>query len=247
MALQLQNTATLAPRFSHWFFHGLTRSGKTIAASTFPTPIFLIPTGEGSHVSLLGRSFDLFEIAGPREMDEALSLLEARYEKAKRFWAQKQDEQAIEAFPWETVVVESLTHYCDSIVEEFTRGGKTQMDRREWGKLSAHLRNLRARLLRLPVHVVFVALSKTVTDNEQNVIVIEPSFPGAMTEKLPSACDVVVYFERKPGSPRDLFTAHFNRAGKALAGSRYDALTKTGQLRPFSFEVVEKILGWNQD
>lgn len=244
MALKIQNTKNLGPRYGHWFFHGLTRSGKTIAASTFPTPIFIVPKLEGSHISLAGKSFDVLEVDSASEMDEALTLLESRHVKAQKLWQSGKEDEGDAAFPWQTVVIESLTHYCDAIVEEYTRGGQTLMDKREWGKLSTHLRNVQARLRRLPVHGVFVALSKTLTDKEGKVLSIEPSFPGSMNEKLPSACEVVVYCERRAGKPRDLFTAHFNRAGVAVAGSRYDALTQQGTMRPFNFAEVEKILGW---
>ena len=94
------------------------------------------------------------------------------------------------------------------------------------------------------MHGVFVALSKTLADKDGVVQSIEPAFPGAMQEKLPSACEVVVYMERKAAKPNDIFTAHFNRSGKAIAGSRYHRLTEKGQMRPFRFPEVEKLLGW---
>lgn len=244
MALSIKNTAVIEARYSQWFFHGLTRAGKTTAAATFPSPIFIVPKGEGSHIALSGRKFDYLEVEGPVEMDEALGLLEGREHKAKKLAQQGKEDEAIEAFPWETVVVESLTHYADAIVEEYTRGGATMMDKRTWGQLSGHLRSVRARLGRLPVHVVFIALSKTLTNDKQEVLSIEPSFPGSMNEKLPSACDVVVYMERRAGKPRDSFTAHFNKCGKAVAGSRYDALTQMGSMSPFDFAKVEQALGW---
>ena len=111
MPIKLQNTAKMGPRYGHWFIHGLTRSGKTIAAATFPRPVFLVPRQEGSHVSLTNQAIDFIEVDGPKDMDEALTFLESRHLQAQKAW-QGDDASKAEGdqlFPWESVVVESIT------------------------------------------------------------------------------------------------------------------------------------------
>lgn len=267
--IKISTTKTLKPAYAHWFVYGRMRSGKTRAAATFPSPFFIVPYHEGSHVALMGRGVDFVLTHGssgpvrsvanePGEaysMSDILDHLEGCHLEAQKYWRAgdkaKGDEQAAlyakgdAAFPWQTVVVESITHYTDLVQEELTRGNTLDMDHQKWGKLSAHLRNVHARLRALPVHVVFISLSIEHFDRQGNLTGGGPAFPGNMKYKLPSACDCVVFMEHRPGSkssPTGRYTAHFRPHRVFDAGCRFPQLTEEGSLTPFTFKGVQRLL-----
>lgn len=250
MALKFQNAATAAQQtqWSHWFFYGESGAGKTTSAGTFPRPLFLVPAQERSHVTLLGREdVDFALISNSKEMDEALCHLEDAEARARPLWNKGDEESLTKAdtiFPWQTIVIESVSHYSDLLQEELTDGGKYDMTYAKWGKIGAHMRNLHARLRRLPVHAVFTALEDRSINEKKEVVDGGPMFPGKMSYKLPSACDAIVYFEVRQGKPNNIYTAHFRKHGVFPARVRYAALRDKGHLRPFDFTEVRKLLGW---
>jgi len=252
MSLLIQNAGTTVLNYAHWFFYGRSRAGKTTAAGTFPRPLFLVPKQEGSHATLLGRAdVDFILLEGTMTMAEALNDLDNRLLRANAFWKRGDEESLVrgdEIFPWGTVVVESITHYCDLIQEELTDGDKTMMSQWKWGKISTHLRHVQTRLRNLPVHAIFTSLDEEIyerDDDGKNILKSgRPMFPGKMTFKLPSACDCIVYFERKSGKPNDIFTAHLQPHGVFLAGCRPPQLKSIKSLRPFQFSEVATHFGW---
>lgn len=268
MAMQIMNTAALVSEFTSWFFYGKTRTGKTTAAATFPRPLFLQPASEDSIDTLAGMDVDYVIIKPERStktgdssvmtvMDGVLSDLEQRYEKADKLWtfaararedgkveeAAGYQEQGDALFPWMTVVVESVSHYTDMVQEELTRHAQIDMDQQKWGKLSAHMRSVHERLRNLNVHRVYISLVSEIFDRQGKLTKAEPLFPGNMSLKLPSACGGVVYFERKQGSPNDIYIAHFARTDQYSAGARYPALRDIKKQMPFNFDQIATKLG----
>lgn len=261
--IKISSVKKLAPEFAHWFVYGKMRSGKTRMASTFPNPFFIVPHQEGSHLSLMGRDNIDFALVhgsyGPPQyvasepgvaysMNDILQDLEGRYKQAARLWAKGDEasvEEGSELFPWETVVIESITHYTDLVQEELTRGNTLDMDQQKWGKLSAHLRNVHTRLRSLPVHAVFISLSIEHFDPRGNLCGGGPAFPGQMKYKLPSACECVVYMNHRDGpkGKDGRYTAHFRKHSVFDAGCRFPQLTEMGEMTPFTFDKVQKALG----
>lgn len=261
--IQFNSVEKVRPEYAHWFLYGKMRSGKTRAAATFPRPLFIVPYQEGSHVSLSGMpNIDYVLVAGSSgepqrvaaapgtaySMTSIISDLEQRFHKAERLWQKgtpEGDAEGSTIFPWETIVIESITHYTDLVQEELTRGNTLDMDRQKWGKLSAHLRSLHARLRSLPVHVVFIALSIEHFDQKGELRGGGPAFPGQMKYKLPSACECVVYMAHREGSKGNSgrYTAHFQTHQVFEAGCRFDELTQMGSMTPFTFAKVEKTIG----
>lgn len=248
MAIEFLNAGNIQPEYTSWFFYGGTRSGKTTAASTFPRPLFIQPKLEDSQITLQGMAHvDYIFTWGIERTNEILIELEARSAKAQALWAKNTDEAIAEGdalFPWQTIVVESLTHYCDHLVEELTRGSMLDMDQQKWGKLSSHLRNIHARLRSLPVHIVYVALDKRIHNKKGDLVGADFAFPGQQSERLPSACGSVVHFERIPGNPRDIFRAHLAKHSVFAAGTRYKVLRGIKKLEPFDWSGIATKLGW---
>lgn len=245
---QLQTTETLRGQvpWTAWFLYGPTGTGKTTAASTFPDPLFIVPANENSFVALLEREQAYTyltvgkdastgaSIKARQHMEEILEWLDARYRRACAG-----DEKA---FPWQTIVIESLTHYTDLVVEDLSDYGKKQMDQAKWGHLSGHLRMLHDRLRALDVHIVYTALSTVKEVKGHDASVGLPNLTGQMAEKLPSACDVIGYCEtlRAPKG-ESTYRVNFRRTGPFTARSRFSRLPAF--VDNFSFHDVQPHLG----
>jgi hypothetical protein len=231
----VKNAQQLIQPWTHWFLYGDSGSGKTLAASTFPRPVFLVPQNEGSITSLRGRDVPYYEIvdmgsalvSGRGGMLRVLDELEAMYAEDPN------------TFPYDTVVVESLSHYCDLVTEELTGGGIRPMDQFRWGQLSSHLRTIQVRLRRLDVHAVFTSLARTTTADDGTVIG-DAMIPGQSSIKLPAACDVIGYCEVTTSKNNPVHRIHFRRHKHFIARSRFDGLPAT--IDNFSFQQVETLL-----
>ena len=244
MSLKISNTLVMPHPRVRAFFYGATGSGKTTAAATFPTPLFLTPANEGSELTLTGRSFDYIRLGlddngrpiGVRaHMTTVLGELEARFTKALKA---KSDEEALALFPWETIVFESLTHYGDLLVEDIGQQGSKTMDQQSWGAFATHLRTVYNRLNSLDCHVVLTALEKVqVTDDKRTVG--GPNFSGSMAIKLPSACDLIGYCVATPKSAKDTaYRVHFRQHGPFAARSRFTGFPPF--VDNFDFSDVER-------
>lgn len=209
-------------------------SGKTMAAASFPRPLFLVPANENSIVTLLGMDIPYIEITGQHGpinkgrggMEAALALIENEYKRDP------------DNFPYDTLVVESLTHYQDLVQEELTENNAQQMDQRKWGLMASHFRNIQMRLRNLEVHVVFTALDH-VRENDAGLLTGGPMLAGQTAGKLPSACDIVGYLEA-PANKKGKYTAYFRRRSHYFARSRFRDLPAT--IEDFKYAEIEQYL-----
>lgn len=215
--IQIQNAKDIEAPYTTWFIYGPSGSGKTTAASTFPKPFFVLPKNENSILTVQGRDIDYTLIANRREMEQVLAHLTAKYHEMLRLFDQDKDDAAQAAFPWQTVVIENLSHYCELLVEDISRSGQNRMDQQAWGLLSNHLRNIHATLCDMDVHTVYTSLD-TVDDNG----IGRPLMTGKNAIIMPSSCDVIAYCEdiAQPKKPT-VYRMHFKKKGKMPARSRF--------------------------
>jgi hypothetical protein len=248
MALSAKNAKALSAPWTRWFFYGDTGSGKTLLAATFPNPCFIQPINEGSMVTLRGRDIGYYEAqdmssqlrGGIGGMNRIIDELEREYKANPQ------------KFPYDTIVVESLTHYSELVVEELSEQGTKQMDQRKWGEVAAHFRNIHARLCNMQVHVVYTSLAK-IDKNDAGVIVAGPFIQGAAAAKLPSSCEVVGYCEvsrsnRKVNgvaTDQTAYRTHFKKHGHFPARTRFDAMPDV--IENFNFSEVEQYLTETND
>jgi hypothetical protein len=234
MSLSARNAKDLVSPWSHWFLYGESRSGKTTAASTFPRPVFLVPYNEQSITTLRGLDVPYYEITGMKGtvtkdgsggLEDVLTELENEYNLDP------------DKFPYETVVVESISHYSDLVADELTRGGKAFMDQAKWGQFLAHFRNVQSRLRRMEVHAVFTALSDVKTT--ENTTIGGPLIQGQTAKKLPSACDVIAYCE-EIRAKESIYRMHIRRYGHFAAGSRFSRLPE--KIDNFKFNDIKQYL-----
>jgi hypothetical protein len=254
-ALEIQTSDQIQMPWTAWFLYGDTGSGKTRVAATFPAPLFLVPANENSHLTLaqllgqklpyilVGKRADGTVVGVRAHYSEILTELEKRHEQMRREYtaatkaraagdeekAQTHEAAAAQAFPWQTIVPESLTHLGDLLVDDVGDFGRKKMDQQAWGVISTFLRTVHSRLRNMDVHVVYTSLAKQQLGENGSVISGGPNIIGSLAEKLPSACDVIAYLEEIPGSGRDkngklnpsTFRTYFRKYQKWQVRSRF--------------------------
>lgn len=234
-----KNALDLNEVWSHWFFYGQSGTGKTTIASTFPDPVFIIPYHEQSIVTLRGLDYPYFIVVdmdktrfdkktGMGSMMAVVNHLEAMYNKY------------LDSFPYNTMCVESLTHYCDLVTEQITNGAQKNMAQNDWGTLSSHIRTVQMRLRRLQMHSIFTALDKTESDADGKVLFGGPALPGQLALKFPSSCDSSGFCEILQGKDGPLFRTHFQKYQHYPARSRFRRMPKT--VTNFNFNEIAHVL-----
>lgn len=273
MSIQIQQTNDLKGQvpYTAWFFYGDTGSGKTTVASTFPDPVFLVPSNENSFIALLdqSKSFPYLTLGKDAATGQPLKVrqhfmnvldwLEGMHREAVRLQneaaqleaAGKADEadarfdEAARAFPYQTVVVESCTHLVDLVIEDITDYGRKTMDQRGWGLIQTFLRTVHDRLRTLDVHVVYTALAQVKdvkgTESSQG----SPNISGSMAQKMPSACDCIGFCEELNGPKGEsVYRVHFRKFGPYPARARFRRMPKF--IDNFRFEAVAGYLVSNE-
>jgi len=189
--MQLLNARDIVqPRFTV-FIYGSSGSGKTWAAGGFPEPLFLVPKSENSILTLRGQDVLYEMIESSKQVlaiiDELLAI-------------QHKDPNKL---PGQTLVMESLSHYADMLIEEISASRKGQMDQQGWGVLASHFRTLHQKLSQLDMNVVYTALAES--PNPETQAPGRPLIQGRAREILPSACDVVGFADTR-GSRYSIWT-----------------------------------------
>jgi hypothetical protein len=273
VSIQIQQTGALKGQvpYTAWFFYGETGSGKTTAASSFPDPIFLVPSNENSFIALLDqeRSFP-YVILGKdmqtgqplkvrQHVMEVLGWFEDMHREAVRLQnvaaaleaagkAEEADakyDEAARAFPYQSVVLESCTHLVDLVIEDITDYGRKPIDQRGWGLIQTFLRTVHDRLRALDVHIVYTALAQVKdvkgTESSQG----SPNISGSMAQKMPSACDCIGYCEELNGPKGEsIYRIHFRKFGPYPARARFRRMPKF--VDGFKFEAVAEYLVSNE-
>ena len=125
-------------------------------------------------------------------------------------------------FPWQTIVFESMTHYCAMLQDEISQNGMQKMDQQRWGLISDHLRAVHSRLRGLDCHVVFTALSKV--EGEERSAEGLPDISGKMARMLPAACDAIGFCECVEGGgskANAVYRIYFRQHRVYLARTRF--------------------------
>lgn len=236
MGLSFKNASALEVPWTRWFFYGPSGSGKTQLCSSFPRPVFIIPKNEGSIVTLRGQDIPYYEsIDMSSQVRSGVGGLNRILDELERTYSE--DPQN---FPFDTIVLESLTHYSELVVEEISaQPGFKQMSPREWGEVASHFRNVHSRLSNMQVHVVYTSLER-IDKNDAGVVIAGPFLSGAAAIKLPSACDVIGFTEVQQSKGGTKYNVHFKKHGFFPARSRFDALPDV--VEDFHFDDIAQFL-----
>lgn len=193
--IEFENATTIVGGWHRVFLYGDTGSSKTLQASFFPDPLFLFPATESSIDTVAGRDVLFKSIRNTDEMNSTvLELL-----KVQQSGRTAKDGTKIppggDALPAQTIVWESVSHYCDMVIDEITGNGKKPMQMQDWGKLRAHMLALANNLMRLEAHVVFTSLADApIIDSGKPGA---PKIQGSTRDLLPSVCRTIAYMEAR--------------------------------------------------
>lgn len=202
------------PRF-HTFLYGASGAGKTVAAASFPEPIIASPANENGVLSLMGRDVLFKRISSGTDMLALVTHLE-----------QIQAKEGPDGLPGQTLVLDSLSHYADLVVEEIATGRKGGMDQQGWGALATHFRLLQQRLRNLDLHVIYTSLAETLTNDTGAAIGGRPRLMGSARDMLPSACDLILYLDVRDsvGQAAPIHRAYSRPKAGYMARSRFNTL-----------------------
>lgn len=215
--INLDQNSTTVPR-NTFIVYGDSRSGKTTWAATFPRPLFLSDVTEAGWNSIQHMTDDQLFEPGVKPMVwgiEQMNDMALAREKAAPLIASGRVQ---------TLVIDSLSFYCDLYLN-FIVGQQTKKDQRAaFGDLGIHLRDLRVKTHSLAVNVVWLCLARHPSPEEP---VGRPLVPGQQADKFMAGCDYVFYAR-----------SYREKRGTELAPATYEMRT-----RPWSNYVTGNRLG----
>jgi AAA domain len=235
------NTKTMDEPWTRWFLYGDTGTGKTTAASTFPRPLFLVPVSEKSVTVLAGRNVPYLLVRdwsspfdqahGIGGMNQILQTIEMEFKRDPN------------AFPYDTIVAEALTHLAELFKDELTQGSKISMDVQKYDKLTSYFRGVHARLSQLDTHVVYCALAQVDEKTEKG----DAYLSKKIKEIIPSSCEVYGYLtatdkgKDKNGNPNPKEHKMYTTPhGQWKARTRFKRLPPV--IKNFNFNDIKHLL-----
>lgn len=235
------STKDLDEPWTRWFLYGDTGTGKTTAAASFPRPLFLVPVNEKSVTVLSGRKFPYVLIkdwSAPFEESKGVGGMNAVLQRIEMEY--KRDPNA---FPYDTIVAEALTHLAELFKDELTQGSKVSMDVQKYDKLTSYFRGMHARLSQLDTHVVYCALAQVDEKTSRG----DAYLSKKIKEIIPSSCEVYAYLtaadkgKDKNGIPlpKD-YKMYTTPHGEWKARTRYRNLPPV--MHNFKFDDIKHLL-----
>ena len=176
--------------------YGMSRSGKTRFAGSWPRPLFLADATESGWTTLANMDRNvLFEIARPPivwAIEKAADMMQAVHDA----------EPLVKRGDVQTVIVDSLTFYADLFFNTLDAASGNRADGRQlYQKLGQHLKNLREQIHLIGCNVVWLSLEKPPGEDTP---IGGPMLAGQNAAKFAAGCDYVFYhrsFQTQPNSP----------------------------------------------
>lgn len=216
--------------------YGQTRSGKTRWSSTWPRPLFLSDATEKGWESIEtappetffepGRAPIVWAIETPADVHVAL-------EKAAPL---------IAAGEVQTLCFDSLTFYADlfinKVVTDMQKAGKVDL-RNAYGALANHLGDLRIRVEKLGVNVVWLALERAPDEGERLSM---PMLSGKTAAKFSAGCSYILYHRTSITEKTRVYEMHTQPTDMFIAGGRDAGLLPDVMTNP-NYREFASILG----
>ena len=198
--------------------YGHSRSGKTRFAGTWPRPLFLSDATESGWTTLT--NMDRQALYEPGKVPQVWAIENI----TDMFKALKDVEPLVKRGEVQTLVIDSLTFYQDLFVNFIERslGGRSN-PREVFGKLSAHLKELREQVHLIGTNVVWLALAK---DPGEDQPVGGPMLTGQNAAKFAAGCDYVFYHRshQPTANSRVQWEIRTRKFGSYAAGGRDEGL-----------------------
>lgn len=216
-----RNASDPGPVNLRLFAYGPHRSGKTMLAATFPSPVFFVPPNEDSVESLRGMPIRYYIFgepvngATPALVTELRDQLETMLMAAMKFGP-----EGFWAKYGRTIVFDQVTLLSDMLLAEI-QGDAEKASDKHWGLLRSSFINLRDTLWQLPAHIVITATDSVKMSREGVITQAGPRLQGEARTLLPGSTNLLGYTQQEPmpdGSTR--FLCHFRKYAGFEAGAR---------------------------
>lgn len=205
---------SVGPRPISVMSYGPTRAGKTRWASTFPRPLFLSDATE--------KGWESIETAPPESFFEPdrTPLVWAMETPADVHTAIDKVGPLIASGDVKTIVLDSLTFYADlylnKVIGDMQKAGKVDL-RTAYGALGTHLGDLRIKIEKLGVNVVWLALERTPEEGERMSV---PMVPGKASMKFSASCSYIFFHKTVVVDKQRVYEMHTQPSEAFIAGGR---------------------------
>ena len=226
--------STLKPESKHTVLvYGDSGNGKTVFATSFPSPmkVFDFDGKIMSAVSYWGQK----DATRLTQIDvEDLQSMNAHPEQYSKFYtllSQLESQAKAGNFPWKTVVLDSLTTWCDALMREIVRqnpgikGAAPGLPGlQHYGLFGSKFREQLSRLLALPCNIVVTAHIDITKDENTGEILRRPLVIGKNASYLPIIFGEVyrAFAETKDGKTE--YWAQTQASGSWIARSQIPGL-----------------------
>ena len=181
--INLDQPANVMPK-NTFLVYGDSRTGKTTWAATFPRPLFLSDVTEGGWDSIANMDDDQLFEPGVKPIVWGIEQM------ADMALARSKAVALIQSGRIQTIVVDSLSFYCDLYLN-FLIGMQTKKDMRAaYGDLGNHLRDLRVQTHGLQTNVVWLCLAKHPDDDNP---LGGPMIPGQQAAKFMAGVHFIMH------------------------------------------------------
>lgn len=215
MAIKIQSSRDCHVDGIKAVVHGASGVGKTVLCSTAPRPIII--SAERGLLSLSNMDVPFIEVNTIKDVGDAYNLVKDHAD-------------------YDTICLDSLSEIAETVVTEFKKqvadGRQAYMKLADaMGALIKNFRDIKGK------HVIFVAKSKRVDDEESGTWQMEPYLPGKVLPfQLPFLVDEVLYYD---------IDRKGNRLICSKATRKYIAKDRSGVLNEFEppnlTDIINKI------
>lgn len=240
--------------------YGESGMGKTtLARSWTPNPLFLLFRGGNEHMPspLLNRKIAWIDILYKAQLDAAVM------EMQKDLIESKTVPKEFRGIPVESIIFDQLSSWhnlqsTDLLVNTAReRENSETMAQNDWGQARKRMHITVSDVNRIPVHKLYLAIARTITDAKQNPLRIEPYVPGQLVEDFMQFSDFVFFLTTKristgPGQMKTIRVIHTQPGEHVIEGKAIPYLAKdsTGKLPQFidvpdpEFPLFEAIMSY---
>jgi len=213
--MEIKNTKSIDGKAGlRVFLYGLNRSGKTTHASTWPRPIYLVPSSAKNEMISVPDDITVIFFKGVEDFRDTCKFVGDAISKNK----------PIGEYVPKTVIIDNITSMQMSWEEEIKFRRKiNKLEWSDWDTLKSALAYAMMTLNDLPVHLIWIAHSyiKTYKVDNKEYQKGEWTIKGAASQFIPNHSDLLLYLEQVDKGPRgSMWRIHGRKKDIWTAGVR---------------------------
>lgn len=209
LAGRTRNTSNLQSPWMRLLLHGMIDSGKTTAAAKFMAPEstrIICTRGEDQLISLRDLGYTYIEVRDANEFQNAAIYCDQLWPD----WAK---------LPERHLIIDDITRAKDMLVES----QDAKDNRLIYRGATEDMAMVFSALMKKPMHITLVALTKVEPKKEMREELIRPDIPPAMNNILSADSSYIFYIDKRQPRDRCLLTSekveafqHYNEQTKAM-------------------------------